>query len=42
MSKVDELLIGTKGKIYCGEAAIKDHSGKVLFQFDKKKSMGKN
>jgi predicted dehydrogenase len=37
MSKVDELLVGTKGKIYCGEAAIKDHTGKVLFQFDKKK-----
>ena len=36
MSKVDELLIGTKGKIFCGAATIKDHSGKVLFQFDKK------
>jgi predicted dehydrogenase len=36
MSKVDELLIGTKGKIFCGEANIKDNTGKVLFQFDKK------
>jgi predicted dehydrogenase len=36
MSKVDELLIGTKGKIFCGAAAIKDHSGNTLFQFDKK------
>lgn len=36
MSKVDELLIGTKGKIYCGAANIKDHKGTVLFQFDKK------
>jgi predicted dehydrogenase len=37
MSKVDELLTGTKGKIFCDEANIKDHSGKVLFQFDKSK-----
>ncbi len=36
MSKVDELLIGTKGKIFCGAAQIKDHAGKVLLQFDKK------
>lgn len=36
MSKVDELLIGTKGKIICGAANIKDHSGKILYQFDKK------
>ncbi|NJO25858.1 MAG: Gfo/Idh/MocA family oxidoreductase [Bacteroidia bacterium] len=36
MSKVDELLIGTKGKIYCGAANIKDHTGKALYQFDKK------
>jgi len=35
MSKVDELLIGTKGRIYCGAASIKDNSGNVLFQFDK-------
>ena len=36
MSKVDELLIGTKGKIFCGAAHIKDNRGKVIFQFDKK------
>jgi predicted dehydrogenase len=36
MAKVDELLIGTKGKIFCGNANIKDHSGNLLFQFDKK------
>lgn len=37
MSKVDELLIGTKGSIYCGNARINDRSGKVLYQFDKQK-----
>jgi predicted dehydrogenase len=36
MSKVDEQLVGTKGKIFCGNANIVDHSGKVLYQFDKK------
>src|SRR5687768_13071309 len=36
MSKVDELLTGTKGKIFCGAATIQDHTGKLLFQFDKK------
>lgn len=36
MSKVDELLVGTKGKIQCGAAKIVDHGGKVLFQFAKK------
>jgi predicted dehydrogenase len=36
MSKVDELLTGTQGKIFCDAAVIKDHKGKVLFQFDKK------
>jgi len=35
MSKVDELLIGTKGKIQAGEANITDHKGKLLYQFDK-------
>ena len=35
MSKVDELLIGTKGKIFCGDANIKDSKGNVLYQFDK-------
>ena len=36
MSKVDELLIGTKGKIQCGAANIIDSKGKILYQFDKK------
>ena len=36
MAKVDELLVGTKGKIQCGDANIVDHKGKVLYQFDKK------
>jgi len=37
MSKVDELLIGTKGKILCGAAQIKDNKGNVLLQFDRTK-----
>ncbi len=36
MSRVDELFIGTKGKIQTGAANIVDHKGKVLYQFDKK------
>ena len=36
MSKVDELIIGTKGKIYCGAGRITDHKGNALFQFDRK------
>ena len=36
MSKVDELMVGTKGKILCGKASILDHKGKPLYQFDKK------
>ncbi|HRN58270.1 MAG TPA: Gfo/Idh/MocA family oxidoreductase, partial [Agriterribacter sp.] len=36
MSKVDELLTGTKGKIFAGAANITDHKGKVLYQFDRK------
>ncbi len=36
MAKVDELLVGTKGKIFAGAANIVDHKGKVLYQFDKK------
>ena len=35
-SKVDELIVGTKGKIQAGAANILDHSGKVLYQSDKK------
>jgi predicted dehydrogenase len=36
MSRVDELLVGTKGKIRAGAANITDHKGKLLYQFDKK------
>jgi hypothetical protein len=36
MSKVDELLAGTKGKIFCGAANIQDHKGKILYQYDLK------
>jgi len=35
MSKVDELLIGTKGKVYCDEARIVNAKGKTIYQFDK-------
>ena len=35
MSKVDELLIGTKGKIHAGDANITDNKGNLLYQFDK-------
>lgn len=37
MSKVDEQIIGTKGSIFCGDANIKDRTGKVLYQYDKTK-----
>src|SRR5882757_4203540 len=37
MSKVDELLIGTKGKVYCDAARIVDNKGSVIYQFDKSK-----
>ncbi|HEX8677430.1 MAG TPA: Gfo/Idh/MocA family oxidoreductase, partial [Segetibacter sp.] len=36
MSKVDELLIGTKGKVFFDDARITDLKGKVIYQFDKK------
>ena len=35
-SRVDEMLIGTKGIIRCDEATIKDPKGKELYRFDKK------
>jgi predicted dehydrogenase len=35
-AKVDELIIGTKGKIFCDAANIRDHKGKLIYQFDKK------
>lgn len=37
MSKVDELMIGTKGKIFGAEGKITDLKGKVLYQFDNTK-----
>ncbi|MGN6615653.1 MAG: Gfo/Idh/MocA family protein [Ilyomonas sp.] len=37
MSKVDELLIGTKGKVFCDAANITDNKGKIIYQFDKSK-----
>ncbi|MCU0398101.1 MAG: Gfo/Idh/MocA family oxidoreductase [Cyclobacteriaceae bacterium] len=37
MSKVDEFFMGTKGNIHCGQGRITDRSGKVLFEFDRKK-----
>jgi predicted dehydrogenase len=36
MSKVDELIVGTKGRIYFGDARIVDGKGKPVYQFDKK------
>lgn len=36
MSKVDELIIGTKGKIFGDAAVIKDNKGNTIFAFDKK------
>lgn len=35
-NKVDELLIGTKGKIYCNDGLIRDSKGNELYKFDKK------
>jgi predicted dehydrogenase len=37
MSRVDELLVGTKGSIQCGRGSIVDRNGKVLYQFDRNK-----
>ncbi len=37
MSKVDEYLVGTKGKVYFDNARITDLKGKLIYQFDKKK-----
>ena len=36
MSRVDELLVGTKGSIHCGKASITDAKGNSIYQFDKK------
>jgi len=35
-SRVDEVLVGTKGVIRCGEAIIKDYKGKVVYTYDLK------
>ena len=35
-SKVDELLVGTKGKIFCGVGKIVDAKGNSIYQFDMK------
>lgn len=35
-AKVDEIILGTKGKILCDDAKIVDYKGKPLFQFNKK------
>lgn len=36
MARVDELLIGTKGRIATGAGTITDHKGKQLYKFDSK------
>jgi predicted dehydrogenase len=36
MSKVDEMFVGTKGKIFCGDGKITDSKGESLYQFDMK------
>lgn len=36
-TKVDELVMGTKGKVLFNDAKIVDNKDKVLYQFDKKK-----
>lgn len=36
MSRVDELLVGTKGRIRCGAGRITDAKGNTIYQFDRK------
>lgn len=36
-SRVDEEIVGVKGRIICDRGLIQDHKGKVLYQFDKTK-----
>jgi len=38
MSRVDELLVGTKGKIHCGAARITDPAGSTIYQFPDKRN----
>ncbi|ASZ10417.1 Gfo/Idh/MocA family oxidoreductase [Chitinophaga pendula] len=35
-SRVDEEIVGTKGRIICDKGIIQDHKGKVLFQYQRK------
>jgi predicted dehydrogenase len=37
MAKVDELIVGTKGKVFFNDARITDLKGNLIYQFDKKK-----
>jgi myo-inositol 2-dehydrogenase/D-chiro-inositol 1-dehydrogenase len=37
MSKVDELLVGTKGKMFGSDSRLTDLKGNVIYQFDKSK-----
>lgn len=37
MSKVDELIVGTKGTIFCGDMNMRDRKGNIVFQFAKEK-----
>jgi len=37
MSRVDELFVGTKGKIHCGAGRITDAAGKTIYQYDMSK-----
>ena len=37
MAKVDELILGTKGKVFFNDARITDLKGNLIYQFDKKK-----
>ena len=37
MSRVDELFVGTKGKIHCGAGRITDAGGKTIYQYDRSK-----
>lgn len=36
VSRVDEEIVGTKGRVICDRGVILDHKGKPLYQFDRK------
>ncbi len=38
VSRVDEEIVGTKGRIICDRGVILDHKGKTLYQFDRKQT----